>query len=74
MGPAHRAPRSASAAARPIIAPSHCGTLLDKQRNGLYHDHRFLTLDSVVKHYDAYLKLNLSAEQKRQLVEYLKTL
>jgi mono/diheme cytochrome c family protein len=48
--------------------------LLDKQRNGLYHDHRFLTLDSVVKHYDAYLKLNLSAEQKRQLVEYLKTL
>ena len=48
--------------------------LLDKQRDGFYHDHRFLTLESVVKHYDAHLKLNLSEEQKRQLVEYLKSL
>jgi hypothetical protein len=32
------------------------------------------TLDAVVNHYDNHLKLKLTAEQKRELVEYLKSL
>lgn len=41
---------------------------------GYYHDGRFKTLAEVVAHYDAHLKLGLTPQQSRDLVEYLKSL
>jgi len=46
--------------------------LWSHQKGGFYHDGRFATLLDVVDHYDTLLKLNLSAAQKNDLVEYLK--
>jgi mono/diheme cytochrome c family protein len=39
-----------------------------------FHDGSAATLDEVVEHYDGHLALELSQEQKRDLVEYLKSL
>lgn len=39
-----------------------------------YHDGRFATLLDVVNHYDTFLKLGLTAQEKRDVVEYLKSL
>ncbi len=44
------------------------------QKGGFYHDGRFANLPAVVEHYDSVLKLNLSAQEKLDLVEYLKSL
>ncbi|MFN2548214.1 MAG: hypothetical protein ABR567_12325 [Myxococcales bacterium] len=44
------------------------------QKGGFYHDGRFATLADVVSHYDGSLSLGLSAAQKSDLVEYLKSL
>ena len=41
---------------------------------GFYHDGRFKDLNEVVAHYDTFLKLSLTAEQKRDLIQYLKSL
>jgi hypothetical protein len=46
--------------------------LWSHQKSGFYHDGRFATLLDVVNHYDGLLKLDLSAAQKNDLVEYLK--
>ena len=43
-------------------------------KGGFYHDGRFATLQEVVEHYDRALGLNLSAQQQRDLIEYLKSL
>ena len=43
-------------------------------RGGFYHDGRFATLAEVVEHYNQTFNLNLSPEEKQQLVEYLKSL
>ncbi len=43
-------------------------------KGGFYHDGRFATLEAVVDHYDNHFKLGLSAEQKRDLIEYLKSI
>lgn len=43
-------------------------------RGGFYHDGRFPTLLDVVNHYDAFKGLGLSAAEKSDLVEYLKSL
>jgi hypothetical protein len=48
--------------------------LFARAKGGFYHDGRFATLDDVVEHYNNHFKLGLSAEQKRDLVEYLKSL
>ncbi len=48
--------------------------LFVRMKGGFYHDGRFATLDDVVSHYDRHFKLGLSAAQKRDLVEYLKSL
>jgi hypothetical protein len=48
--------------------------LFTRQKGGFYHDGRFPTLEAVVNHYDNHFKLKLTADQKRQLVEYLKSL
>ena len=42
------------------------------QKGGFYHDGRFATLLDVVNHYDEHMKLNLSDDQKKDLIEYLK--
>jgi hypothetical protein len=44
------------------------------QKGGFYHDGRFATLGDVVDHYDRFFKLRLTAGEKRDLVEYLKSL
>jgi len=43
-------------------------------KGGFYHDGRFSTLDAVVAHYDTALTLGLTAGQRSDLVEYLKSL
>ena len=51
--------------------------LFDTQKihkGGFYHDGRFATLAEVVAHYDGFLKLRLSDEQKKDLIEYLKSI
>jgi cytochrome c peroxidase len=44
------------------------------QHPGYFHDGFAQTLGEVVEHYDTTLKLDLSASQKADLVEFLKTL
>ncbi|HEY0680871.1 MAG TPA: hypothetical protein VGD45_00930 [Steroidobacter sp.] len=43
-------------------------------KGGYYHDGRFATLEAVVDHYDRHFTLGLSAAEKRDLVQYLKSL
>jgi cytochrome c5 len=43
-------------------------------KGGFYHDGRFATLADVVSHYDTTFSLGLTAGQKTDLVEYLKSL
>jgi hypothetical protein len=47
--------------------------LFTRSKRGFYHDGRFATLMDVVNHYDSCFKLGLSAQQKGDLVEYLKS-
>ena len=44
------------------------------QKGGFYHDGRFATLPAVIEHYDRTLRLGLTDQEKRELVEYLKSL
>jgi hypothetical protein len=44
------------------------------QKGGFYHDGRFGTLPDVIEHYDSFLKLRLSEQEKKDLIEYLKSL
>jgi hypothetical protein len=44
------------------------------RKRGFYHDGRFPTLMDVVNHYDTFKKLNLAENEKKDLVEYLKSL
>jgi len=48
--------------------------LWSHQKGGFYHDGRFANLREVVDHYDSFLGLRLTAEEKRELIEYLKSL
>ena len=43
-------------------------------KGGFYHDGRFATLMDVVNHYDSCFGLGLSAQEKSDLVQYLKSL
>lgn len=43
-------------------------------KGGFYHDGRFATLADVVNHYDQHFGLQLSDDQKRDLIEYLKSI
>ena len=43
-------------------------------KGGFYHDGRFTTLLDVVNHYNDFKKLNLNETEKKDLVEYLKSL
>jgi mono/diheme cytochrome c family protein len=44
------------------------------QKGGFYHDGRFAALGDVVDHYDAHLHLDLTQQEKSELIEYLKSL
>jgi hypothetical protein len=48
--------------------------LFARSKGGFYHDGRFPDLDSVVMHYQRVLGFTLSDQQRRDLVEYLKSL
>jgi hypothetical protein len=50
------------------------GGLFTRFKGGLYHDGRFATVEAVVDHYDRTLALGLTGDQKRDLVQYLKSL
>jgi hypothetical protein len=61
-------------------APDHryrtspLGGLWTHTKGGFYHDGRFATLLDVVEHYDATFNLGLTAQEKNDVVEYLKSL
>jgi hypothetical protein len=44
------------------------------QKGGFYHDGRFATLQDVISHYDNFFGLSLTAQEKSDLIEYLKSL
>ena len=48
--------------------------LFAHMKGGFYHDGRFATLLDVVNHYNDFKKLNLTEQEKRDLVEFLKSL
>ncbi len=50
------------------------GVLFTRAKGGFYHDGRFATLADVINHYNSHMSLNLSASEKQDLVEYLKSL
>ena len=50
------------------------GGLFARSKGGFYHDGRFKELSDVVEHYDNYFRTSLSAAEKQDLIEYLKSL
>jgi hypothetical protein len=48
--------------------------LWSHEKGGFYHDGRFANLDQVIDHYDTLLGLKLTDQEKRDLVQYLKSL
>jgi mono/diheme cytochrome c family protein len=50
------------------------GGLFTRTKGGFYHDGRFPDLAAVVDHYDQFFGLTLSAAEKTDLIEYLKSL
>ena len=59
---------------RSITALRHFNGLWTHAKGGFYHHGRFITLVEVVKHYDRRFSLGLSAQDKADLVEFLKPL
>jgi hypothetical protein len=50
------------------------GGLFARAKGGFYHDGRFADLSAVIDHYDQQFGLSLTAAEKTDLVEYLKSL
>jgi hypothetical protein len=48
--------------------------LFARMKGGFYHDGRFADLGAVIDHYNGHFKLNLTAAEKTNLTEYLKSL
>jgi hypothetical protein len=48
--------------------------LFTRTKGGFYHDGRFPTLDAVVAHYDQFMGLGLSASERAELTEFLRSL
>jgi hypothetical protein len=48
--------------------------LWSHQKGGFYHDGRFANLREVIDHYDGFLGLKLTEQEKGDLIEYLKSL
>ena len=45
-----------------------------REQGRFFHDGRFATLAAVVDHYNIFFKLDLSSQEKQDVVEYLKSL
>ena len=50
------------------------GGLFTKTKGGFYHDGRFATLTDVINHYNNHMTLALTAKEKQDLLEFLKSL
>jgi len=50
------------------------GGLFARAKGGFYHDGRFATIPDVINHYNTKKGLNLTASEKKDLEEYLKSL
>jgi hypothetical protein len=50
------------------------GGLFTRTKGGFYHDGQFATLRDVINHYNDHRSLNLTAAEKRDLEEFLKSL
>ena len=48
--------------------------LMSHAKGGFYHDGRFADLAAVLSHYERHFKLQLTDQQKKDLIEYLKSL
>jgi hypothetical protein len=48
--------------------------LFARMKGGFYHDGRFPDLGAVIDHYNGHFKLSLTADEKHDLIEYLKSL
>jgi hypothetical protein len=48
--------------------------LFTRMKGGFYHDGRFADLEAVVRHYEPVLEIGLSDGERRDLIEYLKSL
>jgi hypothetical protein len=48
--------------------------LFTRMKGGFYHDGRFADLNAVVDHYQTVLKFTLTDQERRDLIEYLKSL
>ena len=48
--------------------------LFTRAKGGFYHDGRFADLNSVVTHYQGVLKFSLTDDERRDLIEYLKSI
>src|SRR5499425_1802371 len=48
--------------------------LWTRQSRGFYYDGRFQTLDDVIQHYNQQFNLGLSSQERKELVEFLKSL
>ncbi len=50
------------------------GGLFAREKGGFYHDGRFKSYEEVIDHYKPVLKFSLTADEERDLVEFLKSL
>ena len=50
------------------------GGLFTRAKGGFFHDGRFATLSDVINHYNDHFSLNLTASEKRDLEQYLRSL
>ncbi len=50
------------------------GGLFARSKGGFYHDGRYATYGDVIDHYNQHFSLNLTASEKHDLIEYLKSL
>ena len=66
--------RTSSPRAAVLLATAPLRGLFAHMKGGFYHDGRFPTLLDVVNHYNQLKKLNLTAAEKNDLVEFLKSL
>jgi hypothetical protein len=48
--------------------------LFTRAKGGFYHDGRFSDLNAVLTHYEGVLRLSLSDSERRELIEYLKSI
>ncbi len=55
-----------------LVTPQLSG-LWSRSKRGFFHDGRFETLGDVINHYDSCFNLDLSAGEKSDLVQFLKS-